>query len=331
MDIKKILNDFNGIKEDDKIEEKEENILECKNCNTNTLVFYDGGTFCNICGELQNVQYNQDQEYRYYGENDSKSSDPTRVGMPINNLLPKSSMGTSIAVNVGRDKYTINRILQYHQWFKMPYEERSLYKDYEIISSKSLNLALPQMIIEEAKKNYKKIREKSLNRGSNRRGLEAACIYFACKNENVPRSSKEIAKEFNIDIKDISKGIKKFTEIMYYVNEEKREEEISTINPIDFINRYCSRLKLNQDIKYLCEFVILKAITTKLVEENTPSSIAAGCIYLVCILTKQDINKQLISSICNVSEVTIGKCYKKMNEHKNILLPKSAIDKYNIN
>ena len=34
------------------------------------------------------------------------------------------------------------------------------------------------MIIQEAKKYYKTIREESLNRGSARRALEAACIYF---------------------------------------------------------------------------------------------------------------------------------------------------------
>ena len=44
----------------------------------------------------------------------------------------------------------------------------------------------------------------------------------------------------------------------------------------------------------------------------------------------QNINKQNVSTICNVSEVTIGKCYKKMYDYKKILLPKSAIIKYNI-
>ena len=82
---------FNKINDSDEKEEEinEEESLECKNCKTTTLIFFDGGTFCNKCGQLQDVRYNSEQEYRYYGENDSKNSDPTRVGMPINNLLPK--------------------------------------------------------------------------------------------------------------------------------------------------------------------------------------------------------------------------------------------------
>lgn len=329
MDINVLFNAINN-DEEEKLEQKEES-LECIKCKTKTLVFYDGGTFCNKCGELQDIRYNTDQEYRYYGENDSKNSDPTRVGMPINNLLPKSSMGTMMANNVGWDVYMINRIRQYHSWNTMPYEERSLWKDYEIITCKSLKLNLSEMIIGEAKKYYKKIREESLNRGSNRRALEAACIYFACKNQNVPRSSKEIAKEFNINIKDMSKGVKKFNEIMHSVNDVDMEKEIvDTITPINFINRYCSKLKLSNDIKNLSEFVILKSLVKKIVEENTPSSIAAGCIYFVGIITNQKINKQDVSFTCNVSEVTIGKCYKKLYEYRYLLLPKSAIEKYNI-
>ena len=332
MNISELFNAINDCEEkDSKIEDNSES-LECLKCKTNTLVFFDGGTFCKECGELQDTRFNHDQEYRYYGDSDSKNTDPTRVGMPINNLLPKSSMGTMIANNVGYDVYTINRIRQYHSWNTMPYQERSLWKDYEIITSKSIKLSLPVMIIDEAKKYYKTIREESLNRGSNRRALEGACIYFACKSQNVPRSCKEIAKEFDLNIKDMSKGIKKFNEIMHCVNniDDKMDNRDSTITPIDFINRYCSKLKLNNDLRDLCEFVILKTITKKIVEENTPSSIAAGCIFLVGMLTNQNISKQNVANVCQVSEVTIGKCYKKVYEYKNLLFPKSAIEKYNI-
>ena len=68
----------------------------------------------------------------------------------------------------------------------------------------------------------------------------------------------------------------------------------------------------------------------KIVKENTPSSIVSGSIYLVCMLTNQNISKQNVANICQVSEVTIGKCYKKVYEYKNLLFPKSAIEKYDI-
>ena len=80
ININELFHQIMDYKED-KIEidnqEEEEETLQCTNCKTNTLVFFDGGTFCNKCGELQDVRFNHEQEYRYYGENDSKNSDPT--------------------------------------------------------------------------------------------------------------------------------------------------------------------------------------------------------------------------------------------------------------
>ena len=35
-------------------------------------------------------------EWRYYGADDTKSGDPTRCGMPVNLLLPDSSVGSII-------------------------------------------------------------------------------------------------------------------------------------------------------------------------------------------------------------------------------------------
>ena len=43
-------------------------------------------------------------EWRYYGADDTKSSDPTRCGMPINVLLPDSSVGSIILNQYSNDK-----------------------------------------------------------------------------------------------------------------------------------------------------------------------------------------------------------------------------------
>ena len=87
------INDlYNAINNEDKdIEQKVDiNInnndkdLKCINCNTNTLVFYDGGTFCNICGLLQDVKFTNEQEYRYYGLNEYNEYRPCTPGCKKN-------------------------------------------------------------------------------------------------------------------------------------------------------------------------------------------------------------------------------------------------------
>jgi transcription initiation factor TFIIIB Brf1 subunit/transcription initiation factor TFIIB len=46
---------------------------------------------------------------------------------------------------------------------------------------------------------------------------------------------------------------------------------------------------------------------------------AAGCIYLYIRILKIDIDKKQISGVCKISEVTINKCSKKLEENETIM------------
>ena len=50
-----------------------------------------------------------------------------------------------------------------------------------------------------------------ISRGSNRRGIIAASVFYACKECNVPRSTNELSYIFDIDIKIMTKGCKNYT------------------------------------------------------------------------------------------------------------------------
>ena len=54
--------------------------------------------------------------------------------------------------------------------------------------------------------------------------------------------------------------------------------------------------------------------------ENTPPSMAAGCIYLYIKNKNLNIHKKDISDVCKISEVTINKCYKKLEEYEELLI-----------
>ena len=176
---------------------------------------------------------------------------------------------------------------------------------------------------------YKHLSENIISRGSNRKGLIAACVYNACKKQKVPRSCKEIAEIFNIELKEITKGCKKFNELWRLYNKNNNLNKNITFqrssNPLDYIDRFCSKLNIPMDLKYIAEIVSIKAMTSiyNIVNDNTAPSISAGSIYLVCILFNYNITKQNISDISKISEVTISKCYKKLNMYKNVLLPKT--------
>lgn len=332
-DIWKIFDSIDEKSDKSIVKKPDNNNIEkdfCEFCNTNTLAYDDGQLYCVKCGIFQQKRLNHNVEYRYYGDSDNKSSNPERVGMPTNHLLPQSSLGSLIGYNYKNKSYNFRKMVQYNSWNAMPYKERSQWKVYSDITTKCKKGGLPSIIIEESKSYYKIISETSISRGSNRQGIIAACVFQACKKIKVPRSSKEIADIFGIEMQDMTHGIKRFKEIWRLSDSNKLK--IRTSNPLDYIDRFCSNLSLPTDIKHIAEFIAVKSKTciSNLVEDNTSPSIAAGSIYLACSVCNQNITKRQVSIACKISEVTIAKCYKKLYQNRDKVLPKAACIKYNI-
>ena len=306
---------------------------KCITCNTMDLIYDSGAYYCSSCGMFQKKMLNQKYTYNnFYNDN---NVNPCRVGSATNILLPKSSLGSVIS-NRGHSSYNYVKMAKYNSWNSMPYKERSQWKIFTQITEACTKNKLPKIIIEDSKIYYKHLSENIISRGSNRKGLIGACVYNACKKQKVPRSCKEIAEIFNIELKEITRGCKKFNELWRLYNTNTNLNKNNTFNrssnPLDYIDRFCSKLNIPTNLKYITEFVSIKAITSvyNIVNDNTAPSVSAGSIYLICVLFNYNITKQNISDISKISEVTISKCYKKINMYKKLLLPKSILLELNI-
>ena len=307
MDFEKYFDTLDGIDNNERIDERIDEFICCK--EENNYIIHDGMTTCKICNSIiSNIS--DSPEWRYYGSNDSKSTDPTRCGMPTNILLPESSIGSTINYKV--NSKTMNQIRRYNNFHGMPYKERSKYKVFNTISEKCLKNNINNKIITEAKSLYSAISKIKISRGANRDGIIAACVYFSCKECNVPRSTKEIADIFDINITVMTKGCKSFNEIMNLNKSGRNRIHHKSINPIDFIERFCDKLDIDfNKIISICNLCLKHNI----ISQNTPQSIAAGCIYYYIKKNNLDISKKILSEICKISEVTINKCYKKIDEN----------------
>ena len=295
----------------------------CLECLQDTLIEGASGCYeCTSCGVIGNQIIDTGAEWRFYGSEDNKSSDPTRCGMPSNELLPQSSLGSVVGYGWKGDTFEMHRIRKYQGWNAMPYKERARYNDFQIIQQTAARGGLPQCIIEDAKSQYKKITEDQISRGANRKGLRAACVYSACKKYNVPRSDKEIAEIFEIkDITIMTRACKLFQQI-WNTHQKSTMKDIMmpASRPGDFIQRFCSKLGMSQNSLDLANRIASRAEEYGMVSENTPPSIAAGSIYLVVQLEKLPITKREIATACKISEVTICKCYKKLHKYQKHLL-----------
>ena len=312
---KKKLIDLNfNIQKDGKIKIDIIILEKLDNINDNIIDNND-----NINDNINDNNISDKPEWRYYGHNDTKSSDPTRCGLALNPLLPEASVGTTI--KPGYYNKTMNKTKRMNDWNSMTYKERSLNKIFNEIQLICNNNNLKPKIAQEAKSLYKIMSENKISRGNNRKGIIAACIYFSCKNCNVPRSTKEISEMFNINNIIITKGCKKFQEILHYNKQnQNRINKHTIIDSNDFIDRFCNQLNLNNNDIDIIKNISDKAQKLKIIYENTPPSIAAGSIYLYVRVKQINISKKDISNISKISEVTINKCYKKLEEFSTKLL-----------
>ena len=336
-----MLEDKNKIElSDDNIEciYEKDNVLESNMCNLCNSMLYlndDGFLLCSNkkCSKLYTQQLDFGAEWRYYGADDNNNSDPTRCGMPINPLLKESSFGCKVMCGRG-SSYEMRKIKRFTEWQSMPYKEKSKYDDFQIITIIAKNSGIPKIIIDDAILYYDKISEAKTFRGLNRDGLLAASIYISFGINKNPRSSREIATIFKLDNTSATKGCKNAMNILNDIemNDDTRENSIlTTTTPCSFIARYCSKLNINQELTKLCLFIAKNVETKKLIPENTPHSIAAGIVYYVSLICNLNINKKDINNTSQISEVTINKCYKKLEKYEHILIPKSIMQKYNSN
>lgn len=269
-------------------------------------------------------------EWRYYGSSDNNGTDPTRCGMPINPLLEQSSYGCKISC-ASRSSYEMKKIKRYTEWQSMPYKEKAHYDEFQRIKIMANNSGIPKIIIDDALIYHKKISEQKTFRALNRDGIIAASIYISCRINDFPRTAKEIAVIFHLDTTSATKGCKNAVTILNKLEKDVEGNDKTVLcntKPIAFIQRYCSKLNINQELTKLGEFIAMMIDKYHLIPENTPHSVAAGIVYFIAQTCNLNVSKHEIRAVSEISEVTINKCFKKLESMQDKLIPSAIRQKY---
>ena len=164
----------------------------CIHCKSEDLQLDNGHIICKTCGTINNTSI------------DCNANGDIMVMMTVNFQIQQdvdylqilcyhNQSGSTISFK-HNESYDMRKIRNYHMWNAMPYKERALHNVFESIQIRAINSGIPSCIIEEAKILYKKISEKKISRGNNRRGIIASCIYKACSIQG----SQEVVKKLPI-------------------------------------------------------------------------------------------------------------------------------------
>lgn len=326
--------DIKCIYDQEKTHETNTNENACRVCDSQLLIMEDGFPTCvnKECGIIYKDILDYSPEWRFYGADDKNTLDPTRCGNPINPLLEESSFGCKILCGHNAS-YEMKRIRKWTEWQAMPHREKSLYDEFQFITIMAKNAGIPRIFIDDAMAIHKDISAQKMFRGMNRDGIKAASIYISCRLNNCPRTSHEIAEIFKLDKTSATNGCSMAVHILSNLERNKSSINVSTddlccTTPSSFIDRFCSRLNINHELTLLAKFIAKKIEVSGCISDNTPHSIAAGILFFVSQECGLTISKNNVKQICGVSEVTINKCYKKMELIKDKLIPHAIKEKY---
>ena len=255
----------------------------CEVCGEiGTISATDGAMVCVKCGAENDINIDCGQEWRYYGDNDTKSgSDPTRVGLPTNSLISNSMLST-IILGYGRESFR-----RHQEWSTASHKERTIYTIYNQLKEKCLKRGLPQCVIDKAIAMY--LKYNNLKRGDCRWGVLAACILYACRDKTISRTIEEIEDMFDISREKLSTGFKEVHQHLYNYN-PTYIAEIEPFLPVYDITRYCNLLKISSEYIEAAKEVYYMADMLGLVSNITPKSVTLGCIYLVVSYYELDVD-----------------------------------------
>jgi transcription initiation factor TFIIIB Brf1 subunit/transcription initiation factor TFIIB len=80
----------------------------------------------------------------------------------------------------------------------------------------------------------------------------------------------------------------------------------------------------------ICKQVVHNAEELGIVCENTPPSVAASAIFMCIVLCGWNYNKKELEDACDISAVTISKCYKKLFGYRLHLFSPELKHRYGI-
>ena len=308
---------------------------DCQNCQSPLVIMEDGFPTCtnSQCGIIYKNVLDFSPEWRFFGGNDKNTVDQTRCGNPINPLLKESSFGCKILCD-HRSSYEMKRIRKWTEWQSTPHKEKSLYDEFQFITIMAQNAGIPKIFIDCAMIVHKDISEQKMFRGINRDGIKAASIYISCRLNGCQRTAFEIAGIFKLDRRSATAGCSMAVDILNNIErslEPGQRTEFGKTTATAFIDRYCSKLNINNELALLAKFISGIIENDFILSNNTPQSSASGILYFVADTCGLDITKTDIKNVCGVSEVTVNKCYRKLMTVKDKLLPNCIVRKYLIN
>ena len=285
---------------------------KCPECGSKDLVhdYKRAERYCGACGMVvEERQIDTSQEWRAFDYEQRQKRD--RTGSFLTYTRHDKGLSTSIGDQGFSDLYKLTpskrasfyRLKRWHRQVSTATERNLRYALSELDRISSA-IGLPKNIRETTALIYRKAVTKGLVRGRSMESVVAAALYAACRKHNVPRTLDEIAASSNVKKRDVGRTYR-------FITRELGIKLLPT-NPVDYISRFASELKLSPKVQETAVELLNKATKKDLISGRGPTGVAAAAIYVASALCAEKRTQREVAEVAGVTEVTIRNRYKEL-------------------
>jgi transcription initiation factor TFIIB len=288
---------------------------KCPECgSTNLLIDKEHGELvCKKCGlVIEEKMVDFGQEWREFESNQEKRR---RTGAPMTYTRYDRGLGTDIGQRgdiFQLEGKGINKFLRLRKWqYRISTAiERNLKLALAELKRVASFLKLPKSVEEEAAKIYTLAVQRGLVRGRSMESVVAGALYAACRRHEIPRTLDELSEASGIEKKEVGRTYRFIT----------RELAIRILpsNPVDYIPRFASALKLSAETQSKSVEILEMAEKADLTSGRGPTGIAAASLYVAALMNDEKRTQREVADVAGVTEVTIRNRYKELFNKLNL-------------
>ena len=269
--------------------------------------------YCEKCGLVIDGEImDHGPEWRAFDSDQREKR--ARVGAPMTYTIHDKGLSTTIGWQ-NRDSYghtipTRNRAQLYRlrKWQTRTRisngTERNLAIALTALDRMSSSLGLPRNVRETAAMIYRRAVRQKLIRGRSIEGVTAAVLYAACRQCNVPRTLEEISSIAQMAKKEVGRNYRNIS--------RKLQLKLLPTTPQDYISRFCSQLKLSNDVQVKTIEILKQAASKELTSGRGPTGLASAALYIASVICGERRTQREVADVAGVTEVTIRNRYKEL-------------------
>ena len=272
-----------------------------------------GETSCVGCGlVVDEDELDHGAEWTAYSATERETK--SRVGSPETNLMHDRGLSTNIGWKnkdaygnslSARKRKQMNRLRTWDERFQVKdSRERNLKHALGEIRRMASALGLPKSVRETASVIYRRSLEEDLLPGRSIEGITTASLYAAARQAGIPRSLDEVAAVSRVERKPVMRAYRYMT--------RELDLAIPPSDPTDYIPRFASELNVSDETEQKARDLLESAIDAGYPSGKSPIGLAASSLYAAGLVTNEGVTQKQVSSVADISKVTIRNRYKDL-------------------